>query len=74
MGFQYGLIVVAPPFFRNNEMAFFDQVVNDPLDSPFSDFNLVGNVSHAQIRMLAEQEEHMAVIGEKGPLRQRKPL
>jgi hypothetical protein len=62
-------IAIASTFFDAGHIPSINKVANDRLGRTFRNANELGNVSSAKVRITSEAHEHMAVIGEKSPLR-----
>jgi len=68
VGVEEWHVAIAAAFLLDSQIAFLDQVVNDPLHPALSDVHALRDVSHPKLRFTAEQDQDMGVIGEQGPI------
>ena len=60
-------VVISPSLFCNHQVSIFDQVMDNTLYSPLGDLHAFCHIAYPHIGVTADEEKHMAVIGEKGP-------
>ena len=61
------LVAVPASFAMPCEAAGCFEVVDDSLHRPFGDAHLVGKIAESELRITCQADEHVAVVGEKGP-------
>jgi len=60
-------VPVPPAFALNLEIAGFRQVIDDPLHRALGNPDSVGKIAHTGFGILRDAEQHVRMVGEKGP-------
>ena len=60
-------VVISPFLFCNQQVSIFDEIIDNTPYSPLGDLHAFCHIAYPHIGVIADEERHMAVIGEKGP-------
>jgi len=66
--FEVHLVHVVAAAFASSDVPRLDEVVGDAVHRTFADADHPGYFGQAHLRVLRDAEQHMCVIGEKGPV------